>query len=668
MAELGYITLVLALTTAVLSVISFIFGGREKTSWFNRNARKLVIAVFILMTTAVIILETAILTHHFEMRYVYQYTSKDMSPVYLVSALWAGNAGSLLIWSWFLSVSGYIMVLLQKPGKRELTPYALAVVMFTQTFFTVLVLFFANPFTRLDHFPSDGMGMNPLLENPGMLFHPPTLLAGWAIFAVPFAFAISALINNKLDNTWISYARRWTIMAWLLLGIGNLIGAWWAYAVLGWGGYWAWDPIENAGLIPWLLSTALIHSMVVQKRRGGFKLWNIGLVVAVFATIKLGAFLTRSDILSSVHTFGRTAMDPLFLGLIAIAVIGSAGLIIWRRKSLATDMTIENIVSREAAFLLANLLFVGAAVITLAGTLAPAFWQSLSIGEGFFNRSVVPVLVSIILLIGICIAIGWRRPEPRRLRFSLLVSASTGLAVALALVVAGFREWYTLVTVFVAVFAVVSTMLVWSGDIRARKHALSEKLGPAAFNLLRSNRARYGGYLVHISMTIMAIGIVGSSVYDVQEYAVLTPGQTMTIKDYNITYVNLLGQGDGGRMEVWAMLHAYKGDKFVGEMQPLKVFHRSYEGAIGRVAIRYSLIEDLYVSLSGWEPVDPEDHSQGYRAGFMVEVNPLVTWIWIGGAVFLAGGLISWWPKGKKQPASGSENPLQPTGKDNTPE
>ncbi len=657
MAELGYITLVLAFAASLFSVAALIFGGKEGTSWLNRNARKLVIAVFILVTVAVVILETAILTHHFEIRYVYQYTSKDMSLIYLISAFWAGNAGSLLFWSWMISICGFVLVIRQRPGKRELTPYTLAVVMATKAFFTMLVLFFSNPFARLDHAPSDGLGMNPLLENPGMLLHPPTLLAGWALFTVPFAFAVSALINNKLDNTWISYARRWTVMAWLLLGVGNIIGAWWAYAVLGWGGYWAWDPIENAGLIPWLLSTAFIHSMVVQKRRGGFKLWNITLIVAVFTTIMLGAFLTRSDILQSVHTFGRTQMDLPFFGLMAVALVGSIGLIIWRRKSLVSEMNINSFLSREAAFLLANFLIVGAAVITLTGTLAPAFSETLTIEESFFNQSVVPILIAVILLAGLCITIGWRRPDARRLRFTLISSGTAALAVTAGLLIAGIREWYAIIPVLVSVFTIVSSIMVWLSDVHSRKRALSENYAAASVNLVRSNRARYGGYLVHIAIAIMAIGIVGSSVYDVEEYAILTPGETMTIKDYSVTYDNLLGDGDDGRMEVWAVLSAYKGDKYLGEMKPVRVFHRSYDGSVGRVAIRYSLIEDLYISLSGWEPVDKDDHSKGYQAGFMVEVNPLVTWIWVGGGVLLVGGLLCYWPRGKRQSPSSSGNP-----------
>jgi len=661
MAELGYIALVLALVGAVFAITGSVFGGKAETSWINRNARKAVIAVFFLMSAAVVILEAAILTHHFEIQYVYQYTDRSMSPLYLFSALWAGNAGSLLIWAWFISLCGYILVLRQRPGKRELTPYTLAVVMTVQLFFTSLVLFFTNPFTRLDAasfpvVPSDGTGMNPLLENPGMVLHPPTLIAGFALFVVPFAYALSALLNNRLDNTWISHARRWMIMAWLLLGAGNLIGAWWAYAVLGWGGYWGWDPIENAGLIPWLVATAAIHSMVVQKRRGGFKLWTLSLTIAVFVLIKTGAFLARSDILSSVHTFGRTAMDPMFLTLIGISLAGSIVLLVWRRKSLKSEMSIENLVSREATFLLSNLLLVGAAAVTLIGTLAPILPGSVNLDTSFYNRAVVPILVAIVLLIGICVTIGWRRLEMRRLRSTLLVSAGAALGVVAILLFAGFSQWYALVPVFIAVFTISSSILTWFRDTLARRKALSESFVKASLNLVGSNRARYGGYLVHISIAVMAIGVIGSSVYKTEASEVLAPGESMDVSGYTITYQTLLGEGDSTRMEVWAVLDVYKDERHLGEMKPVQLTHANYQGWMARVAIRYSMIEDLYISLTGWEPVDADDPEKGYWAGFMVDVNPLVSWIWAGGVLFLAGGLTCYWPRGKKQPSTGSED------------
>jgi cytochrome c-type biogenesis protein CcmF len=660
MAELGYISLVLALVAAIFALVGFIYGGREKDSWLNRNARKSAIGVFILVTVAVIILEAALLTHQFELKYVYQYTSTDMSPIYLFSGLWAGNAGSLLFWTWMLTICGYILVMRQRPGKRELTPYTMAIVMFAQIFFILLVLFFSNPFARLEAstfpvVPSEGVGMNPLLENPGMLFHPPTLIAGWAVFTIPFGFAISALLNNKLDNTWISQSRRWVVIAWLLLGVGNILGAWWAYAELSWGGYWTWDPIENAGLVPWLLSTAFLHSMVVQKRRGGFKFWNIGLAAAIFITIILGAFLTRSGVLQSKHAFLPSAMDSLFLALLIISIIGSIGLIIWRRKELKTEMAITNLVSRESTFLLSNVLFAGSAVVILAGTLSPLLPGSPTMDSTFFNRAVLPLFVSVILLIGLCTALGWRRPQARKIKTTYFVSALLSLVVIGLLVIFGAREWYALIPAFVALFAIFSSILVWIGDCLSRRRALSENFFHSAINLVRANRARYGGYLIHMSIAIIAIGVIGSTVYDTETTAVLAPGDTMTIKDYEITYETLLGSGDGSRMEIWAELTVSKNDKLIGNMEPLKLFHRSYEGAMSKVAIRYSLVEDLYISLTGWEPIDADDLTKGYWAGFMAKVNPLISWIWVGGFILLAGGLICYWPKGKKEPISNSE-------------
>jgi cytochrome c-type biogenesis protein CcmF len=660
MVELGYIALVLALLAAVFALVGFIYGGKEQASWLNRTARKVSIGVFALVTAAVLILEIALLTHNFEIQYVYQYTSTDMSPIYLISVLWAGNTGSLLFWAWVLSICSFILVLRQRPGKRELTPYTLAVVTFGQIFFLLLLIFFANPFARLDPavfpiVPSEGVGLNPLLENPGMLFHPPTLLAGWAIFTVPFGFAISALINNKLDNTWISQSRRWVVMAWLLLGVGNILGAWWAYAELSWGGYWTWDPIENAGLIPWLLSTALLHSMVVQKRRGGFKFWNIGLATATFATIVLGALLTRSGILQSKHTFLSSAMDVMFVILLIIVIAGSIGLIIWRRNELKTDMTISNLVSREATFLLTNVLLVGSAIVILIGTLSPLLPGLPTVDTTFFNRAVLPIFIALVLLIGLCAAIGWRRPQIRKIQKTYIASGALSLVLIIILIVAGLREWWALAPAFIALFALFSSLITWVEDCLSRKRALSENFFQAALNLIRANRTRYGGYLVHIAIAIMAIGVIGSSVYDTETSAVLAPGETMTANGYEITYESLTGGGDGSRMEIGADLTVSQNGKLIGTMRPIKLFHRSYPGTSSKVAIRYSLVEDLYINLTGWEPIDSEDIQQGYWAGFTVKINPLATWIWIGGFTLLAGGLICYWPKGKKGPASSTE-------------
>jgi cytochrome c-type biogenesis protein CcmF len=474
------------------------------------------------------------------------------------------------------------------------------------------------------------------------------LLAGYAIFAIPFAFAIAALVKRRLDDDWISTIKKWVLLGWLLLGIGNLIGAWWAYVELGWGGYWAWDPIENAGLMPWLVVTAFLHSIMLQKRKGMFKFWNMALIISAFILIIFGAFANRSDILYSVHTFGETAIGPLFLAFLIITIVGSLVLLFYRRKDLRDESEISSFISRDNTFLLNNLLLVAATTAIFLGTVFGS-------EQAFFNRVVVPIFLAIVLLSGICILIAWRRTAIKRLRLNLLWPAVVSLIAVIILLICGVRQWYALVPLFLCGFAVSAVLSQWFRDVFARHRAKAENYLMAFFNLIRINKSRYGGYIVHISIVLIAIGVVGSSVYDVETKAVLTPGGSMTINDYFLTYEGLDWYGTPSKMVVTAEVSVYKGDRFISTLSPEVYFHANFvdpetgePDAFSEVAIRSTLIEDLYVILAGWEPVDSEDLSQGYIAGFSVRINPLVIWIWIGGGVFLLGGLLAFWSERRR--------------------
>ncbi|MEE9583144.1 MAG: cytochrome c biogenesis protein CcsA, partial [Dehalococcoidales bacterium] len=334
MAEVGYTALLVAFVASVYSAIAFIFGARKGHAALVASARRSLLAVFWLVSLSVALLATALVTHNFQIEYVASYTSSDLSLPYLISALWAGNAGSLLFWGWLVSIFAVVMALKKRDRGKELVPYASAIVMLTEAFFLILLLFVSNPFHRLAFVPAEGLGLNPLLENPGMIIHPPLLLAGYAAFTIPFAFAIAALLTKRLGDDWIIAVRRWTLMAWLLLGLGTLFGAWWAYVELGWGGYWAWDPVENASLMPWLVATAFLHSIMMQRRRGMLKLWNMVLIILVFSLTLFGTFLTRSGALASVHAFTGSVLGTFFLAFIGIALIGSLALLLYRRKGL----------------------------------------------------------------------------------------------------------------------------------------------------------------------------------------------------------------------------------------------------------------------------------------------------------------------------------------------
>ena len=636
MAEIGYIALVLAFAASIYSIIAFIFAARGGHPRLLASARNSLLAVSVLVTISVAVLLAALVSHNFQIEYVYSYTSSDLSLPYLISALWAGNAGSLLFWGWLLSLFSAIVVLKKRAHGKELLPYASAIIMVTEAFFLMLLLFTQNPFNKLPFVPAEGFGLNPLLENPGMIFHPPLLLGGYAIFAIPFAFAIAALIKRRLDDDWISAIKRWVLSGWLLLGMGNLIGAWWAYAELGWGGYWAWDPIENAGLMPWLVVTAFLHSIMLQRRRGRFKLWNMVLIICAFALTIFGTFITRCDILTSVHTFVESAMCPFFLAFLIITLLGSLALLFYRRKDLESEAGANALISRENTFLLNNILLVGATFTIFMGTIFGS-------DQSFFNQVAIPFFLAVILLSGICILIAWRRPPIKKLRLNLLWPAVVALIVVIALVIAGIRQWYALVAFFFCTFVISAVLSQWFRDVFARHRAKAENYLTAFLNLLGSNKSRYGGYIVHIAIVLIAIGVVGSSLFDVEKEYVLKPGESMTINNYTLTYEALDWHGTPSKMVVTAEVSVYKGDRFISTLSPEVYFHPNFEQGVGEVDIRSTFIEDLYIILAGWEPVDSEDLNKGYIAGFSVHINPLIIWIWIGGGVFLIGGLLAFW-------------------------
>jgi len=645
MADIGHITLYLALITSLYSAIAYIIGIRGRHPALIRSAKGSLLATCGLVTVSVIVLLSAILTHNFQIEYVASYTSSDTSLPYLFSALWAGNDGSLLFWAWLLSIFAAVVVLQKRDKNKELVSYASVIIIVTEAFFLLLILSTSNPFYELSYLPADGRGLNPMLENPGMIFHPPVLLAGYVGFTIPFAFAVAALLTRRLGNEWILAVRRWTLLSWLLLGIGNIIGAWWAYVELGWGGYWAWDPVENAGLMPWLIATAFLHSIIMQRRRRMLKAWNIVLIVLTFNLTIFGTFLTRSGVLSSVHTFGESSLGPSFLVFMGIALFGSLGLLYYRKEELKGEAEVESLVSRENTFLLNNFLLVAATFVIFAGTIFPAISKAIrgikiEVGESFFNQVNGPIFLATILLVGICTLIGWRRVSIQNLIRNFLWPLVVAIVLGIVLLILGVREWYALVSFFLCGFVFSAVFFEWFRETRVRHRTRAENYFKAFWDLFRGNRPRYGGYLVHIAIVLIAIGVIGSSVYGVEKEASLKPGESMTINNYTLTYEKIDLEETPSKQVVTATLSVYNEEELIDTLMPEKYFHRSYEQPVTEVAIRTTLFEDLYVILAGWE----EDGT----AAFKVLVNPLVIWIWIGGGIFLLGGLIAFWPDRKK--------------------
>jgi cytochrome c-type biogenesis protein CcmF len=645
MAVMGFTTLIIAFALFIYSVLAFSIGARGGYPKLIATARIAVLAVFGSVSISVAALVYALATNDFQIEYVASYTSQDMSLLYLVSALWAGNAGSLLFWSWLLSLFAAVLMVQKLREGKALVPYASIVIMLTEGFFIILLLFVKNPFNTLTDVPTQGIGLNPLLEHTGMLIHPPLLLAGYAALTIPFAFAIAALIMKRLDNEWIMAVRKWTLIAWLLLAMGIISGSWWAYWEIGWGGYWAWDPVENASLMPLLMATAFLHSIIMQQRRRMFKAWNMVLIILTFSLIIFGAFIARSGIISSVHTFTKSSIGPFFLAFLGLVLFYSFILLIYRRKELKDDGEVKAIVSREGTFFLNNLLLVSTTLIIFVGTIVIIISETASgvtatVGESFFNRASIPIFLAIILLTGVCILIGWRRPSIRQFGYSALWPAITSSLVIIILAIIGIREWYALIAVLFCSFLIFATLFEWARGVRYRRQRRAETYLKTFFRLIWSNKSRYGGYIVHISVAFIAAGIIGSSVYNVEKEAALLPGDSIYINNYTLTYEGLDYHPTPSKMVFTANVSVYNQDKYIGKLTPQKYFHRSFNQSISEVAIRSTLAEDLYLVLIGWD--------EGGAVHFKALVNPLVIWIWIGGGLFLLGGLITFWPERRK--------------------
>jgi len=642
MADVGYITLVLALVTSIYSALTYFLGKQQGRIIFIESARNSLITTSGLVSLSVIILLHALLTHNFQIEYVAAYTSHETSLPYLISALWAGNDGSLLFWAWLLSLMGLGVALQRRNRDVSLVPYASAIIMLTEAFFLILLLFVSNPFTELSYLPSDGIGLNPMLENVGMIFHPPLLLAGYVGLTVPFAFAVGALLTRRLDQEWLLTIRRWILLAWLFLGVGNLIGAWWAYVELGWGGYWAWDPVENAGLMPWLIATAFLHSAVIQRRKHTFRVWSMVLVILSFTLAIFGTFLTRSGIISSVHTYSESNLGPFFLTFLGIALFGSLGLLLYRRKWLKSDVEPDAIVSRDSTFMLTNLLFVSATAVILIGTIYPLISETFSgakteLGVSFFNQVANPIFIAVIVLAGICTLIGWQRPSNQEMVRKFLWPVGVAVVSCVILWVVGMGHWAAIAIFSLSSFMIVAIVFQWLKEAMTRYRTSSGGIASSFFGLIGANRPRYGAYVVHIAIVIIAIGITGSSSFDVETEATLAPGESATINQYTLTYEDMEIDHVGDTKAILrTTLTVYRSGKLVGELAPEKCFYMNFEQPVTEVAIRSTFIEDLYVILMGW------DETGAVAYTFMV--NPLVSWIWIGGFLFLVGGLVVFWP------------------------
>lgn len=653
--EIGHLFLILALACAAYSVVASVVGVQKKREDIIRSGENALHSVTVLLTLAVLALWQQIFAHNFQNEYVANYTNRAMPSFYIFAALWGGQKGSLLFWGWLLTIYASLAVYLNRYKNRDLMPYVTATLMLGALFFLILNVFISPPFEKLwqladgrviaavtqppgtsPFFPADGRGLNPLLQHPAMAIHPPILYLGFVGFSVPFAFAIAALLTGRLDNQWVTTIRRWTLVPWFFLGVGMLLGGKWAYMELGWGGYWAWDPVENAALMPWLVGTAFLHSVMIQEKKNMLRVWNMVLILLTYILCIFGTFITRSGVVSSVHSFARSNIAPWFVAYLVLILVVPAILIIKRLPQLKTKNHFDSVVSRESAFLINNLAFLGALFAVFWGTVFPIVTEwvrgvKVTVGQPFFNSVMTPIGLFLLLLTGIGPLVAWRKTSTRLMKKIFLkpaVASLVGLAVFLAL---GVRHFYALISLSLCVFVLATIVSEFHRGARARMKSGAESYFAALWHLLLKNKRRYGGYIVHFGIVLLFIGFTGKA-FDTEKEATLKPGESMQIRNYTLKYLGYQTLQDPNKVVWQATMDVYVDGNKVKTIYPNKHYYPVQQQPTTEVVLRSTLKEDLYVVLA--QP--NEDKS----AIFKVYINPLIAFVWLSGLVVTVGTFI----------------------------
>ncbi|MCC7118585.1 MAG: heme lyase CcmF/NrfE family subunit [Anaerolineales bacterium] len=672
-AEFGYGILFLAFLVTLYSLGAAIYGAQTKSTQWVESARRAMLLTFPLIAISAASLIYLIVNNHYEVSFVYEVTSKSM-PTYLkVTAWWGGQAGSLVFWAFLLS--GFTSAVTLRKWNRdiEFLPWVIVVCAITVAFFLSLVLFYETPFARYwqdasgkllsdasgspitsvfapasgitPFLPADGRGLNPLLRHPGMVFHPPLLYLGFVSFVIPYAFAIAALITGRTDDRWIRLTRRWTLVAWLFLSFGLVLGGRWAYDVLGWGGYWGWDPVEIAAFMPWLTGTAFLHSVMIQEKRGLLKHWNMILIILTYSLVIFGTFLTRSGVLSSVHAFAESAIGPIFFTYIGFSFIASIALLIKRWPDLQAETEMKSMLSREALFLFNNLLFISILVVCFWGVMFPLIselftGQKVTVGPPFYERATTPLFASLLFLMAVAPLSAWGHSTIQTLGRSTWKSAVAASLVGIALFFTYTQNIGAVIGFTLVAFVIFITLQEFWRGTRARQRAQRENWFVALARLTGRNRRRYGGYIIHISMAIMAIGILGIESFQSETQGTLAKDQALNIADYTVQYKELATWDDTGAGVNYtrAVVDVYKNGIYLGQLSPRIDYYFDSQQNMTIPGNRSTLRDDLYVLLVDWQPVS------NMSATFKIYVNPLVNWLWIGALIFFFGIGIAAWP------------------------
>jgi cytochrome c-type biogenesis protein CcmF len=648
MPELGRAALVVTLGLVLYALVAGVLAARLGRRRLSYSAQNALVAAFGSTLVAAAVLFAALVRSDFSFTYVARTTSEALPTPYKVSAFWGGQEGSLLLWLLVLTGFGAAAVLLNRRWARDLVVWAVPVFAAVATFFAFLVVAVATPFAT-QVAPTDGAGMTPSLQNPYMLAHPVLLYLGYVGLTVPFAFAMGALLSGRTDERWLVATRRWTLVAWTALGVGQLLGAKWAYEEVGWGGYYAWDPVENAALMPWLVATAFLHSVMIQEKRGMLRIWNVSLVVLAFALSLFGTFLTRSGVVNSIHSFTQSSIGPWFLAFIALTVGVSIAVVVWRLPLLRSPTRLESVVSREAAFLYNNLLLLALCLAIFWGVVYPLLSEAVRgeavvLGRSYYDFFLRAFGLPLLLLMGIGPLVAWRRASLRSLATTFRWPTGVALVTGAALLLLGAGSSIPgLVAYTFSAFVATTIAMEFVRGTRARK-ALGAASWPAAFSsLVARNRRRYGGYVVHAAIVLLAIGIAGSSAFDSVAEARLARGEAMEVGDYTLSYRSLEERQAANATEQRALLAVRRGDRDLGTLEAGKNAYTVEEQVSNEVGIRsdWRTGEDLFVIA---EQIDPDG-----SVYFRVFVKPLVNLIWFSGLVFLLGSAITLWPDAREQ-------------------
>ena len=663
-AQFGFGVLVVSFVVTLYSIFAAVYGELKKSPTLVESARRAMLLTWPLLTLTAGVLIYLLTNNHYEVQFVYEVTSMSM-PTYLkVTAWWGGQAGSLLFWSWLMSAFASLVTLRKWDRDREFLPWVIVVASVTMAFFLGMNIFFENPFAQLYQgfdginahtfqpadsilfTPQDGRGLNPLLRHPGMIIHPPMLYLGFVSFVIPFAFAIAALITGRTDDRWIRLTRRWALWAWLFLSFGLVLGGRWAYDVLGWGGYWGWDPVEIAAFMPWLTGTAFLHSVMIQEKRGLFKHWNMLLVILTYSLVIFGTFLTRSGVLSSVHAFAQSAIGPLFFTFIGLTLITSVALLIHRWESLKSETQMTSMLSREALFLLNNLLFMSVLVVCFWGVIYPLISElftgnKITVGPPFYERATGPLFASLMLLMGVAPLSAWGNSTVQTLGRTIWKPAVGAVATTALLFFTYTANVIALVGFFLVALVIFVTVYEYWRGAYARQKSQGENIFTSFLNLTGRNRRRYGGYIIHISMMLMAIGILGIELFQSETQGRVSAGQDLNLANYTVKYREIASWDDNpkGVNYTRAILDVYENGIYLGELHPRKDYYFESQQSMTIPGQRATLRDDLYVLLVDWEPSTMEG------ATFKIYVNPLVNWLWLGSLLFLIGVFIAAWPE-----------------------